>query len=296
MDRMRSLWDSLKGEALEPSGEGSLSGQTVAQLRQALLKRGSELLAMFEGNSRHGWLQEYRNALADCISNYRQIEKLRPEYKKQNIVLESYFQRSKLMDYMEQMISFAQAEPRPADTAEKLAVKGYSNYLFVIKCTMKDMEEALNCYVPTESDAELTARTFLKLESAGQPLLEEWQLLRGRINQVFKTSPTNKREYTQRMQELDEIEVAFRRSHGAVTAFLRDKQAAMLERMERMEAEIRLGEELCLMLRQLFTEALFERFDPDATEDWDQDIQQIKQGHRELAEQMQLVLDRFPRR
>lgn len=295
MDRMRFLWDSLMGEPQERFSEETISGQEVSQLREALRKRASELLFMFEGSSKHGWLQEYRSALNGCISDYRRIVVLRVTYKKQSVVLESYYQRNKLRDYMEQMVAFAQAEPRPTDTAEKLAVKGYSNYLFVIKCTMKDMEENLKTFAPAEDDTEITARTFLRLESAGQPLLEQWQSLRKRINHVFQTSPTDRREYTRLMQDLDEIEVAFRHDCAAVTAFLKDKQAAMPPRLEKMEAEIQTGEELESMLTQLFTDALFEAYDPDATDDWDQDIQQVKEGHRELAEQMQLILDRFPR-
>lgn len=295
MDRMKFLWDSLMGESQERSSVETVSGQEVYRLRDALKKRAGELLFMFEGNSRHAWLQDYRSVLNSCVSDYRRIEAIRAAYKKQSIVLESYYQRNKLRDYMEQMVAFAQAEPRPADTAEKLAVKGYSNYLFVIKCTMKDMEESLKTFAVSENDAEVTARTFLRLESAGQPLLEQWQSLRKRINHAFQTSPTDRREYTQLMQILDEIEVAFRHECAAVTAFLKDKQAAIPPRLEKMEAEIRAGEELGSMLTQLFTDSLFEQFDPDAVDDWDQDIWQVKEGHRALAEQMQLILDRFPR-
>lgn len=292
MDYSKFNRDSLRALA----GYTSQREVDPASLRNALSKRGGAIQGKFEGESRQVWLQDYNASLHSCIAAADQIEQLRPEYKKQSIILESYYQRDKLLDYLEQLTVFSQAEPRPADTGEKLAVKGYSNYLFVIRCTLRAMEDNLaehKMQLPKES---LSARMFLKQESTGEPVLEQWQKLFQKIAQTLKSPSVVYKEYAVLLQELDELEVSFQRSYKAAAAFLAEKEQVLVQRRVKMEEEIRIANALHNALSQLFTEELFERFDPDIDDEWSLDVAQTKQAYRELAQRIQQILEEFPRR
>lgn len=292
MEHSKFNWDSLR----ELAGQAAQRDADPASLRNALLKRGGAVQGMFEGRSKHGWLQEYRAALHSCMDTAGRIEQIRPEYRKQSIVLENYYQRDKLLDYLEQLTAFSRAEPRPADTGEKLAVKGYSNFLFVIKCTLQGMEDKMAEFEMKPEEEPLIARIFLRQESSGEPLLEQWQQLHQKIAQTLKNPSAPYREYAQRLQELDEIEVSLQRSHKNAAVFLREKERVLLQREDRMEEEIRIAKALHHALSQLLTPDLFDRFDPDACDEWNMDVAQTKEAYRELACQIEEILVQFPRR
>lgn len=292
MERSKLNWNSLR-ELVVQNGQKEAGS---ANLRKALLKRGGAVQGMFEGLSRKGWLQDYNTALHSCIDAADRIAQIRPEYKKQSIVLENYYQRDKLLDYLEQLVAFSCAEFRPADTGEKLAVKGYSNYLFVIRCTFQNMEEKIAGFEMPPAEEPMTARAFLRQESAGEPLLVQWQQLHQKIAQTLNKPAVPHKEYVQRLQELDEIEVSLQCSCKNAAAFLTEKAQVLLQRKDRMEEEIRTAKALYLALSQLLNEDLFKRFDPDAGDEWSLDVAQTKQIYRELAQQIQQILEQFPRR
>lgn len=270
-------------------------GRTAEQERSALRKRGVAIQELFETDSEKSWLSEYQQARDACIEAYIAVERLRPEYRQKSVVQELYFQRDKLRDYLEQLVAFAEAECRPTDTAEKLAVKGYSNYLFVIKCTMESLKnhyEGASAETPAE---ECSVRSFLRKESTGQPVLEHWQQNRKQLAAIMKAPQVDRKACANVMAELDMLELTFKKEIDNIVEFLRNKAVALQNRHAVMLSGIRQSEALYRDLTGLLTEAVYLHFDPDASaiETWT--VEQVKTQYRKLASIVRQLLQAYPR-
>lgn len=267
-----------------------------------LRQRAKDVENLIKGTDekRHPSFADYRHAISGCMNQWTALCACQPEYKKQNLVLEAYYQRGKLRDYLEETVKYANTAPRSSDTAEKVAIKGYSNYLFVLKHTFENLQARYESYevLPRQED-RTPIRTFLMQECRANPFYDNWFRLSEKIRQLLekaKTQPLTDREFAQVFDELDLMEQTLNRQRDELTEYLREKQVSLQSRLEKMRQDCETGQALYQALQELLTPELFERMDPDTLEEEQKTMEQIKEEYRILAGRInETVLTQFPK-
>lgn len=290
------------GRGRQSISSGAVTASSRCNLRDVLLKRTKEVSRMIKGMdlTTDRSLADYRHTMRSCSIQWKALCAGQPEYKKQNLVLEAYYQRGKLMDYLEEVVKYAYADVRPTDTAEKLAVKGYSNYLFVLKNILEGLKENYEAFEsPREQEDKTPIRSFLMSECRSNPFYDNWFALTDRIRELLekgKRRPLSNQECAPVFGELDMTECTLRRDHEKLTAYLQEKQRAFRNRAAKMKQESESGKALYEALVKVLTPELFERMDPDGLEMEQMDTEQIRAEYRALADRInEIILIQFPR-
>ncbi|MDO4332476.1 MAG: hypothetical protein Q4C58_07270 [Eubacteriales bacterium] len=291
-----------QGQRGQNVSSGAVTASSQFNQRDVLLRRKKEVSKMIKGldAAQEKNMADYRYALRSCSAQWKELRCCQPEYKKQNLVLEAYYQRGKLMDYLEEVVKYAYADVRPADTAEKLAVKGYSNYLFVLKSLFDGLREKYDAFEePGEQEDKTPIQSFLMNECRSNPFYDEWFALTDRIRELLekgKIRPLSAQECAPVFGELDVTEYTLRRDHEKLTVYLREKQRAIRNRIVKMKQESERGKALYEALLQVLTPELFDKMDPDTLEAEQMSIEQIRDQYRALADRInETILLRFPR-
>lgn len=267
--------------------------------RETLIRCAEETARLVKGTSPlwKSELAEYSSAVADCVALWKNIQALRQRYRKADLTLSAYYQRGKLRDYLEEVVRFAQADIKPTDTPEKLAVKGYNNFLFVVKTTWEELKQKQEAFIEEKTEDVAPIRSFLMTQCRGNPFYDNWFDLRDRIlSAKKKDGGLSRREYGILVEELEMTEHTLLRQKEELTAFLRERQSAMQTQAGRMETEAQKGESLYTALEALLTQELFQKMDPEGDTVGQMDMTEIKAEYRALAGKIQEdILDKFER-
>lgn len=266
--------------------------------RKKLFDQAKEVSRLVKGLDGKGcWKGDYGAAVAGCVNTWKAMSDHRNRYQRADLILSSYYRQGKLLDSLEEMVYFAQADIKPTDTAEKLAVKGYNNFLFGIRSIWENAKEAYGSFPQTQKEDQAPIRNFLMTECRDNPFYDNWfQLYERLLVLQKKEGPLTRRECAGCFEELELTEYSMKQQRSALIQYLLEKKKTLLARAQRLATEAQKGEALYAALDALLTPELFERMDPDTPEMEQCSMEEIKQMYRELAATIKTtILDIYPR-
>ena len=272
-----------------------IAEQKNKYLRVVLSRKCSRLTMLLEGELKESWIEDYSTAISECVDAFSIVDKSISQYKKESIVIAACLGKNKLFDYFRNVIDFYNNNINPTQSAEKIAVKGYSNYLFVIRCLMRDLIEEYEAFEMVEGDFDITHRKFLKEECSDNEILNYWQAFRERAKSALVNESTETVEIANLIQESEQFEVLLKKDKDILCTYMAEKKEAYLERKLKIEKDITDGKELYKELNCLLTEDLFEGFNPDSQDEFSKDFEQVKDEYRMLTDEFSRIINKYSR-
>ena len=262
------------------------------RLKVSLSANCSRLTGLLEGTVSEGWISDYSVAVKKCVDEFSALNGCLKDYKKESIVIAACSGPNRMFDYFGNLIDFYNRIDA-TQSAERIAVKGYSNYLFVVKCLMKELTEEYEAYETDEAALEFTARSFLREECLDQPLLKSWQDFRTRVKPAVLGISAGNNELAALLQESEQFEFSLKSNKGVLCEYMTAKASAYALRRQKMEKDISKGNALYRDLCSLLTDELFDSFDPDSQDEFTKDLEQVKGEYKALTDELVKIKEKY---
>lgn len=236
-----------------------------------------------------------------CSESWQKLEKIQPEYKKAGIIM-SYYRRSDCIRDLASMY-VEHIEDKDDDLAMYLKA-AYSNYLRFIFKEYHEMAEKYNQLdnAPAESAADMRKERKFDLRELGSDfslnmLTEAVDGAYAMLEKIKSVSDPTDIMVNKLSTLIDEIKVL----HESVARdnhyhdILAEKEKSFIERIEKMEAEIKISSKLKQDIDEIFgtdeAQAEFGQLDPKSPLFEEKNEEELLAIHNTLAEKLKILID-----